>query len=133
MEKGQSIEESIQLVQIEPEEILFLITEMAKSHDEGQGTNWYTQVGILANRYPNQPERVVAIVERMKCLIDLFDDQRMRGWTLASRDPSCIITNEAVFRAAALAPIHLLGEKFKFDADEFFSIALSETDAEGNA
>lgn len=133
MDKRHSLEESIQMVQVEPNEILFLVTEMARNHDEGNDTNWYTQVGILASLYPDKPERAIAIVERMQCLIGLFGDERMRGWTLASRDPNCIITNGAVFRATALAPIHLIGEKFVFDADEFFSLALCETDAEGNA
>ncbi len=121
-----------QQARIEPEEIVYLVTEMAKRHDEG--ADWYTQIAILADRYPMPSERPFAISERMECLLKMLKDERMRGWSMEVPDNhGCILTNEAVFRAAALVPLHIVGERFKFDAEEFFSIVLGEADAEGNA
>ena len=38
-------------IQIKPEEIVYLVKEMTSRHDENGKADWYTQVGILADRY----------------------------------------------------------------------------------
>lgn len=48
-------------MQIEPEEIFYLMREMTKAHDEHGEASWYTQVGILADRYPKDHVRVSCI------------------------------------------------------------------------
>jgi hypothetical protein len=125
--------EDILSLKIEPEEVLYLVKEMARHHDENGKADWYTQVAILADRYPHNPIHVLCIVERMQCLFGLTKDARMKGWAMDTDDPKCNLTNEAVFRAVAIAPMYLRGERFCFDADEFFAITLNETPPEGSA
>src|ERR1035437_2083370 len=85
---------------IEPKEIVYLVTEMAKRHDEG--ADWYTQIAILADPYPMPSERPFAISERMECLLEMLKDERMRGWSMeVPHTPDCILTHEAVFGATA--------------------------------
>jgi hypothetical protein len=133
MTKRRSIVDEALEARIEPEEILHLVTEMTKQHDEGQEVNWCTQVGILADRYPRKSPKLFAITERMQCLIEVMKDPRMRGWTFEVADPNCLITNEAVFRATALAPLHLIKDRITFDPEEFFQLVLGESEPEARA
>lgn len=131
--KLDGVYDEIFTMQIEPEEVFHLVEEMAKAHDEDGETSWYTQVGILAERYPNDSVRCICIMERMQCLIALGKDKRMRGWSMDTDDPKCTLTHQAVFRATAKARIYRKGKKLRFDPDEFFALTLNETPAEGNA
>jgi hypothetical protein len=133
LDPSEMVEET-QLVHIEPEDILYLVTEITKRHDAGKSVDWYTQIAILHHRYPGSSGKLFAIVERMLCLGTLMHDKRMRGWSTEVPDnPECSMTNEVIFRATALAPLHIIDDKLQFDAEEFFSIVLRETDAEGTA
>jgi hypothetical protein len=60
-------------------------------------------------------------------------DARMRGWSFEGSEPGSLLTSEAVFRAAALCPLHAVKGELQFDADEFFGIALAETPSEGRS
>lgn len=120
-------------MQIKPEEIVYLVKEMASRHDANGKADWYTQVGILADRYPNDSLRSFCLMERMQCLIGMMKDSRMKGWSMDVDDPKCILTNDAVFRATALAPMYVNGQRLRFKADEFFDLVLNEASSEGNA
>jgi hypothetical protein len=125
----------IQRIEVEPEEIFYLVQEMARLHQErepGQVTI-ETAVIILADRYGDDLDRTHCIMERMRCLQHLFSDSRMRGWTINGVEEGCLITNEAIFRAVAKCPLKPNSRRVWFDADQFFSIALSETESHGTA
>jgi hypothetical protein len=127
----------IQTMQIEPQEIMYLVEEMARLHDErGVGqVDSYTVVAILAERYRGTEAhgRSFCIMERMRCLNSLLPDDRMRGRTLQGIEEGCLFTNEAIFRAAAKCPLRADAKRIWFDADEFLKTALSETEPEGRA
>jgi hypothetical protein len=131
--KSKSVYDDIIPMQIEPEEIVYLVTEMAKSHDEHGEVDWYTQVGILADRYPRDSIRSFCIMERMQCLIRMTKDKRMKDWSMDTDDPKCDLTHGAVFRATAKAPLYVRRQRLRFDADEFFTLVLNEAPSEGNA
>jgi hypothetical protein len=57
----------------------------------------------------------------------------MRGWTLKGIEDGCLLTSEAIFRAAAKCSLRANAKRVWFDADEFFQIALSETSPEARA
>ena len=118
---------------VQPEEIIYLVQEMAKLHDEGRDPDWESSVLILVKRYPGEPGKTHCISERMRCLLEMTKDVRMRGWTMEGPEEGCLLTSEAVFRAAALCPLHGGSRRVWFDADEFFSIALGEMPSEGRA
>jgi hypothetical protein len=125
----------IQSMQIAPEEITYLVQEMARRHQErppGE-VDFYTALAILADGYRQDHDRCFCIMERMRCLIALRADERMRGWTVQGIEKGCILTNEAIFRAAAKCPLKANRKRVWFDADEFFKIALHETASEGRA
>jgi hypothetical protein len=128
-----STHDDIFLMRVEPEEIIYLVEELAKLHEEGRESNWYSQVAILLDRYPKQASRAHCIMQRMHCLAALAKDDRMRGWSMATDDPKCALTHEARFRATAKARLYPQATNVRFDADEFFALVLDETPSEGNA
>lgn len=117
---------------IDPADIIHLVSEMAKLRDEGAEPNWYSQIGILAERFPRGSRKPLAITERMQALIPMLKDKRAKGWSFEGIEPGCTITHEAMFRAAALAPLHCPdGKKLKFKREEFFNVVLEQTEASG--
>lgn len=120
-------------MQIAPEELMSLVTDMAARRKDGEDVDFYTGVGLLAQRYKDQPGRSFCISERMRCLAELSSEPRMKGWTIQGTEEGCLFTHEAVFRAAARCPLRADEHDLWFDTEEFFRIALEETTAEGNA
>ena len=118
---------------IKPEEIIALVQEMTRQHEEGREADWESSVITLVRQHPGQPKKVHCISERMRCLFEMSRDARMRGWTIEGPEPGCLLTSEAIFRAAALCPLRAKGDEVQFDADEFFGIALGETPSEGRS
>jgi hypothetical protein len=118
--------------EIDPADILHLVSEMARLRQAGREPTWYSQIGILAERFPHGSRKPLAIMERMQALIPMLKDKRAKGWSLDGIESGCTITHEAMFRAAALAPLHCPeGRKFKFKRSEFFSIVLQQTEITG--
>ena len=115
--------------EIDPADIMHLVSEMGRLRDEGGSPNWYSQIGVLADRFPRGSRKPMAIMERMQALIPMLKDKRARGWSFESIDPGCTMTHEAMFRGAALAPLYCpKGRAFKFKREEFFAIVLEQTD-----
>jgi hypothetical protein len=126
---------NVQVMQIETEEITYLVSEMARQHEESAPgeVDLVTAVVILAERYRDDQHRPFCIMERMRCLIELVTDERMRGWTVQGIEEGCLLTNEAIFGATAKCPLKADANRIWFDPDEFFQMALSETPVEGRA
>jgi hypothetical protein len=59
-------------VKIDPEDILFLVEEMGRLHDEGCEPSWFTQIGILSELFPDHTDEPYCIMERMQCLIKVM-------------------------------------------------------------
>lgn len=127
----------IQNMEITTEEITHLVEEMARQHQDRRPgeVDFYTAVAILAERYRDSQDhhRSFCVLERMRCLNELLCDERMRGWTIQGIQEGCLLTNEAIFRAVAKCPLKANAKRVWFDPDEFFTIALSETESEGSA
>ena len=66
------------------EDILYLVQEMARRHEESDGDNigFETATIIMIARYPGQIEKVHAIMERMRLLPQMMEDPRMKGWSM---------------------------------------------------
>lgn len=123
---------------IEVEEIIYLVQELARRHqEEAPGTiDAFTEGSLIlsaSGRYRSQPGRAFCLLERMSALAHLSGDSRMRGWTIKGIEEGCLFTTEAIFRAAAKCPLRADSKRVWFDPDEFFKIALSETTPEGLA
>jgi hypothetical protein len=123
---------------VKPEEILYVVREMSRLRDEGEEPDWYSMMFILKDRYEGEKEQVVklfCISERMRCLVDMTKDARMRGWSMKAIQKDCLLTNEVVFRGVALCPMKRDedGRRMHFDPDVFFDIVLQECESEGRA
>jgi len=133
MAKAPASIREFQAMEVAPEEIIYL---MAQQHEErGPGAvDFYTAVAILAERYRGKEHgRSFCVMERMRCVTAFLSDDRTRGWTLQGIEDGCLLTNEAIFRAAAKCSLRANAKRVWFDADEFFQIALSETEPEARA
>jgi hypothetical protein len=121
------------------EELLYLTKKMTRLHDDGEKPGFEAAAFILSERYrgkKNAVGKAFAIMERMNALARLMkmNDERMRGWTMDTIEPECMLTNDAVFKATAICPLRKDSEqRVSFDADEFFEIVLKEADVKGRA
>ena len=117
---------------IDPEDILHLVSEMAKIYESDGEASWYSQIGILADRFPRGSRKPMAIMERMQALIPMLKDKRAKGWSFEGIEQGCTVTHQAMFRAAALTRLHCPdGRKLKFEREEFFKIVLEQTESDG--
>jgi len=132
--------QEINETKIRPEEITYLVTEMGRLQKSGEKPGFETAAFILFKRYEGMPDpeeilatKTFCIMERMRCLSTLSNDERMHGWTRAVQDEEWVFAHEAIFRAAALCPVKERDGEVYFDANDFFDLALKEVPAEGEA
>ncbi len=129
--------EELYATKVKPEEILYVVNNMTRLHEDGQKPDFYTAMFILTDHYKrkkNAVDKVFVITERLQCLANLIkqNDERMRGWTMEAVEPDCMITNTAVFTATAVCQLKGGGkDRPYFDADEFFDICLRESESAG--
>jgi hypothetical protein len=132
MQEDGTTEEELKNTRIRPEEIIHLVDEVSRRSEAGYEVSWIMQIAIMAEKFPGDLSKGVVIMQHLQCMIALVDDPRMKGWSFEPKEePGCLLAREAVFRATALAPIHITNEQAHFDADEFFALALSETPSQG--
>jgi hypothetical protein len=140
MHKAKSWAE-LYATKVKPEEILYVVTNMARIHEEGKNPGFETAMFIVVDRYKKKKHaqgKSLAIIERLRCLAKLIEqkDERLRGWTMQGIEEGCLLTNHAVFTAAALCPMKRGSgdnDHYYFDPNEFFDICLRESDSEGKA
>jgi hypothetical protein len=91
----------IYATKVKPQEILSLVQEMTRLHQEGEEPDFYTAVAILAERNKEgsvrrRANKMFAITERMQCLAKLVEEQdvRMRGWTMNAIEVGCVLTTQ---------------------------------------
>jgi hypothetical protein len=123
-------------LEINPDDVAYLINEMARRRDKAEDDDFFTSIAILGERFHGQEksaDRMFCISTRMECLLGLTKDERMRGWTTEMNVPQHMLANWPLFHAVAACPLRVHDDRFYFDADEFFSIALEEIEPEGHA
>jgi hypothetical protein len=126
--------QEITKLEINPEDVVYLAQEMAR-RDQPEEADFFTLIEILGERFRGQEksaDRMFCISTRMECLSELMKDERMRGWTI-EMNTRCTLANWAVFHAAAVCTLQVQDDRFYFDAEEFFRIALEEIEPEGHA
>jgi hypothetical protein len=83
----------------------------------------------------HNPEEILAVSYRLGALAKLIKEGEGKPWTFAVTQDNYHMVNEALFRAAARAPLmeaKTVGE-VAFDPKIFTPIALEEAESEGNA
>jgi hypothetical protein len=77
--------------------------------------------------------QIVAIMFRMMALATLVKERSIGKWAIPVSGQEYVLVQEAVFRAAARAKLHSVGNSLAFDPSEFVTIALAVAEEEGNA
>ena len=113
---------AIQNLVIKPEEIRFVVRELAKDQNSSRDGDWFTAMAILVQRYPGDLKRSCCISDRMECAVPLMNDRRMQGIAEEARHTSSS-PSQAMFHAVAKCPLRTDGRRVWFDPDEFFAIA----------
>jgi len=130
--------ERVYATKVNLEEIMYVVLNMTRLHEEGKNPCLETAMLMLADRYKrrkNAAQKCFVIIQRIHCLLRLIEskDERMRSWTIDTVDPDCMLTNQAVFTATALCPMRRQNEQTYFQPDEFFDIVLRESESNGKA
>ncbi len=82
-----------------------------------------------------KPEVILAIDYRLRALAKLIKEGEGKPWAYAIAEDGGHMVNEALFKAAARAPLFeakTVGQ-VSFDRDEFMKIALEESETDGRA
>jgi hypothetical protein len=90
-------------------------------------------VKTLADEH--RPEEIMAVSYRLGALAKLIQDGEGQEWTITVLHKTYRLVNEAMFRAAARAPLfeaRTVGQ-VAFDPKIFLPIALEESESEGSA
>jgi hypothetical protein len=91
-------------------------------------------VTALADKHT--PEECIAVSYRLTALAYLVHEGHGDHWTLAVEGKEYRLLNQALFRAAARAPLREpenMVRDIRFDPKEFLRVALEESEAEGTA
>jgi hypothetical protein len=90
---------------------------------------------VRALHKEQKPEIIIAIDYRLRALSKLIREGEGKPWTYAISEDGGHMVNEALFKAAARAPLFeakTVGQ-VSFDRDEFMRIALEECEIDGRA
>lgn len=70
---------AVQDLKIAPEEIIYLVEEMAHRHEEKQAgeVDWYTAMAITGEKYKDDHQRCFCIMERMRRFLPMLEDAGM--------------------------------------------------------
>ena len=106
----------------------------AEDHERhGPGDATISLVAALADNHT--PEQIVATSHRLGALAKLIDDGDGKEWTITVLHKTYKLVNEALFRAAARAPLFEAATvgQVSFEPKIFLPIALEESESEGSA
>lgn len=90
---------------------------------------------IRALHKEQKPDVILAIDYRLRALAKFISEGKGKPWTFAMAEDNGHMVNEALFRAAARAPLFEAGTvgKVAFNPEEFMKIALEEGETDGEA
>jgi hypothetical protein len=83
----------------------------------------------------HKPEVILAVSYRLGALAKLLKEGEVKPWTIAVNPETYHVVNEALFRAAARAPLfeaRTVGD-VSFEREAFMKIALEKSEADGSA
>jgi len=88
---------------------------------------------MLGRRYKGQPQKASAVLFRMQALVRFVESDQAKGWTLPKQSDGGIPTMDAVFAAAAIHPLSVVGDQVGFEAESFCARVLELAESEGRA
>jgi hypothetical protein len=114
---------------------LLIKANKAIVNKRGKGDPTMTIIFAMGKEYP--PEQLIATMYRLQAMQKLVLSGHGPAWVMNIKGKKYKMINEALFRAAAKAPLRFdpeaaIGE-MAFNAEEFLQVALGESDTEGAA
>jgi hypothetical protein len=90
-------------------------------------------IAALSKKFP--AEQMLAVTYRLQALANVMAERQTDNWTLKIADKEYTLVDEALFKAAARAPLstesdEIVGE-ISFGAEELLAIALEESEPDG--
>jgi hypothetical protein len=116
-------------------DLLIRANAQAVADHETDGTADITTSIVMALGTNHSAEEMTAVWCRLMALTKVLRSPGGEHWTLNIDKKDCTLVNEALFRAAARAPLREkqnLGE-MEFNANELLQLALEEASSEGSA
>jgi hypothetical protein len=110
---------------ISTDELTSVVQEVGQSEPEDR--DWHGHTLAAIRLYPNDPDKVKAIIFRLEALARLLVNEGAPGWTLSLPDGSDL-TQEAVFAAAAVQPLIEQQGEVAFDRETFLEKVLELAD-----
>ncbi|SRR5258708_2755516 len=106
---------------------------LADREENGPGDPTIALVKTLAGKH--QSHEILAVSYRLGALAKLIQDGDGQKWTITVLHQTYKLVNEAMFRAAARAPLYesKTVSDVSFDPQTFVQIALEESESEGSA
>jgi hypothetical protein len=116
-------------------ELLIRANLKAVAENEKYGSADTTVSIIAALGDKHDADELIAVSYRLMALARLLDEEKAGEWTLTVEGKEYKLVNEALFRAAAKAPLRERNvvRDIKFEPKEFLRIALEEAKTEGSA
>lgn len=103
--------------------------------ERGRGDPTVTIVMNFADKHSS--DELLALTYRLQALAKLIVGGHGPAWVLDVKGKKYKLVNEAMFRAAARAPLSIdedqLISELSFDVDAFLKLALEESDTDGRA
>jgi hypothetical protein len=122
----------INSVTVTKDDLLVTAEDVAEHHDD-KDAGFETVMYCIAQRYKGEPRKAGAVLTRMQALARYVGAIHPRGWTLPKDADGSIPTQEAVFGAAAVHPLTLVGNQLEFERASFEAKILEVADIEGRA
>lgn len=123
------------LVPVVPVEHLITANQKAVEDREryGRGDVWTSIVAALAKKIPS--ETVLAALHRLTALANTLKEGEGKPWRIDLDGQEYTLLDEALFRAAARAPLEEAEyiADLKFDTATFLQIALEESETQGRS
>jgi hypothetical protein len=128
-ESNQKTIDMLNGIAVTKEELLTLVTESEKYSGGEPGGGLF----LIAKLYKGSPQKAQAVYFRMEALSQLLVKNGAPGWTLPPAEDGSILTQAAVFSAAALEPLAAIEDDIGFEQESFLRRVLAEADTEGTA
>jgi hypothetical protein len=116
---------------VSPELMIKANNVVSENHGSGRDP-MISIIAALSKKYP--PKELTNTIMRLQALSELMlKDNKDNAWVMTVAEKEHVLMNEAMFRAAARAPLKEKRKKLEFNREEFLKIALEESDVDGSA
>ena len=124
----------VNAVEVTAEELREVVADSAQLHrEEPQGVGMEALMILVVRRHHANSKKAFAICSRRRALAFLIGEQGMLGWMLPAFADGSVLTQAAVFDAAACQPLVEYGNELVFERATFLERVLELAEPAGTA